>query len=48
MQGNECNDKFGGIAESRVKKPADTFAQTRGKLLGGPTQPTGERQDSKA
>ena len=47
-QCGERNDELGGIAESRVEKPADTFAETLRELLRGPAHPPGQRQDGEA
>jgi hypothetical protein len=35
-QGDERDDQFGGVAESRIEKPANSLAHTLCELFGGP------------
>ena len=47
MQRGEPNDKFSGIAESRIEKPPYPFAHALRKLFRGSAHPPSKRQNGK-
>jgi hypothetical protein len=40
---SECDNEFGGIAESGIEKPSNAFAHTFGELLRSAAHPAGKR-----
>ena len=38
-QGGECDDEFGGVAESRIEKTANSLAGAVGQLFCCPAEP---------